>query len=84
MLGGKQPLENGYMYSVYMHGCAVLLCLVCLFDLACFLLPSFSSLIKTCIHVLNVTQHVQCTICTTDLYGYMYMYIVTHVVHTVP
>ena len=29
-------------------GCAVLLCLVCLFDLACFFLPSFSSLIKTC------------------------------------
>ena len=28
-------------------GCAVLLCLVCLFDLACFFLPSFSSLIKT-------------------------------------
>ena len=26
-------------------GCAVLLCLVCLFDLACFFLPSFSSLI---------------------------------------
>ena len=29
-------------------GCAVLLCLVCLFDLACFFVPSFSSLIKTC------------------------------------
>ena len=29
-------------------GCAVLLCLVCLFDLACFFLPSFSSLIQTC------------------------------------
>ena len=29
-------------------GCAVLLCRVCLFDLACFFLPSFSSLIKTC------------------------------------
>ena len=27
-------------------GCAVLLCLVCLFDLACFFLSSFSSLIK--------------------------------------
>ena len=26
-------------------GCAVLLCLVCLFDLACFFLSSFSSLI---------------------------------------
>ena len=32
-------------------GCAVLLCLVCLFDLACFFLPSFSSLIKTCTYV---------------------------------
>ena len=35
-------------------GCAVLLCLVCLFvclfDLACFFLSSFSSLIKTCIY----------------------------------
>ena len=27
-------------------GCAVLLCLICLFDLACFFLSSFSSLIK--------------------------------------
>ena len=32
------------------HRPAVLLCLVCLFDLACFFLSSFSSLIKTCIH----------------------------------
>ena len=39
--------------SMYMNtrkndclGCAVLLCLVCLFDLACFFLSSFSSLIK--------------------------------------
>ena len=32
-------------------GCAVLLCLVCLLDLACFFLPSFSSLIKTCISI---------------------------------
>ena len=29
-------------------GCAVLLCLVCLFDLACFFLSSFSSLICIC------------------------------------
>ena len=28
-------------------GCAVLLCLVCLFDLACFFFSSFSSLVKT-------------------------------------
>ena len=45
-------------------GCAVLLCLVvCLTLLACFFLPSFSSLIKTCIHV----HH-------NILYMYMYMY----------
>ena len=30
-------------------GCAVLLCLVCLFDLACFLLPSSSHLSLNCI-----------------------------------
>ena len=30
----------------------MLLCLVCLFDLACFFLPSFSSLIKTCVIIL--------------------------------
>ena len=41
-----------YMYSSFFLGklsdclgCAVLLCLVCLFDLACFFLSSFSSLI---------------------------------------
>ena len=33
---------------------AVLLCLVCLFDLACFFLPSFSSLIKTCTQTHNL------------------------------
>ena len=32
-------------------GCAVLLCLVCLFDLACFFLSSFSSLISIYVHV---------------------------------
>ena len=35
-------------------GCAVLLCLVCLFDLACFFLSSFSSLIK------NMYKHNTC------------------------
>ena len=36
-----------YIVSWFFHclGCAVLLCLVCLFDLACFFLSSFSSLI---------------------------------------
>ena len=37
------------MPVMYIHdclGCAVLLCLVCLFDLACFFLSSFSSLIN--------------------------------------
>ena len=37
-------------------GCAVLLCLVCLFDLACFFLPSFSSLIKKHVHVCSGFQ----------------------------
>ena len=56
-IGGLLASEvwgNTYMY-MYMYipvmctsdclGCAVLLCLVCLFDLACFFLSSFSSLI---------------------------------------
>ena len=34
-----------YMWKSDCLGCAVLLCLVCLFDLACFFLSSFSSLI---------------------------------------
>ena len=38
---------------------AVLLCVVCLFDLACFFLPSFSSLIKTCIIIMIQYVHVQ-------------------------
>ena len=40
-------LDTAHYYVSYMDclGCAVLLCLVCLFDLACFFLSSFSSLI---------------------------------------
>ena len=37
--------------------CAVLHCLVCLFDLACFFLPYFSSLIKTCIYMYMYVQY---------------------------
>ena len=62
-------VRRGTMYSVHVHctlqliflrksdclGCIVLLCLVCLFDLACFFLSSFSSLIKMC------TFYVPCT-----------------------
>ena len=50
-------------------GCVVLLCLVCLFDLACFFLSSFSSLIKnmyTCTCMYTYHYHV-----------YMYMYTCT-------
>ena len=50
---------NKYMYiymDMYCLGCAVLL-LPCLFDLACFFLPSFSSLIKTCTCFLSL-KHV--------------------------
>ena len=36
-------------------GCAVLLCLVCLFDLSCFFLSSFSSL-NTCIYSMDQLQ----------------------------
>ena len=41
-------------------GCAVLLCLVCLFDLACFILSSFSSLIKNMYiqHIYNVNMYI--------------------------
>ena len=38
-------------------GCAVLLCLVCLFDLACFFLSSFSSLIKTRTMYIQITAY---------------------------
>ena len=42
-------LDDMQYYDVHntacTRGCAVLLCLVCLFDLACFFLSSFSSLI---------------------------------------
>ena len=45
-LGGGN-LSSHYKYNnyMYMYMCAVLLCLVCLFDLDCFFLSSFSSLI---------------------------------------
>ena len=40
-----QVVERGTcIYIIIVRGCAVLLCLVCLFDLACFFLSSFSSL----------------------------------------
>ena len=50
MAMGLMIYDNMYMEShprQFFHclGCAVLLCLVCLFDLACFFLSSFSSLI---------------------------------------
>ena len=52
----------------------MLLCLVCLFDLACFFLSSFSSLIKTCrctdYGIYNVHVDVQ----TMVFIMYMYMY----------
>ena len=45
--GGREGGLNTYIPRQFFHclGCAVLLCLVCLFDLACFFLSSFSSLI---------------------------------------
>ena len=47
----RQTIENVHLRQLIFSrksdclGCAVLLCLVCLFDLACFFLSSFSSLI---------------------------------------
>ena len=51
----------------------MLLCLVCLFDLACFFLPFFSSLIKTYSYIVYRTpliwtplghDGIQCSVCT--------------------
>ena len=47
-------------------GCAVLLCLVCLFDLACYFLSSFSSLISK-----HVYTHIYIQ-CSTVLVEYLY------------
>ena len=42
----NQPRSKQFsIYVFILYTCAVLLCLVCLFDLACFFLSSFSSLI---------------------------------------
>ena len=62
-----------HMYThTYTHiGCAVLLCLVCLFDLAFFFLPSFSSLIKTCTFFYKCTYtHTHIHIPDVFLYWY--------------
>ena len=47
LYGVSTCIVHSYRDNVcYMYMCAVLLCLVCLFNLACFFLSSFSSLIK--------------------------------------
>ena len=45
--------------DVHVHGCAVLLCLVCLFDLACFFLSFFLliSHLKTCMRLVQCTMY---------------------------
>ena len=58
----RVPPEAAHFF--YCLGCAVLLCLVCFFDLACFFLSSFSSLI--CIHIYMY-------MCTWCIYMYIYM-----------
>ena len=63
-------------------GCTVLLCLVvCLFDLACFFLPSFSSLIKTCTRkaeqTSNLTQSCMCIL--VPKYTHVHVYACIHV-----
>ena len=47
----RVPPEVANFYDCL--GCAVLLCLVCLFDLACFFLPSFSHLSLKHVHVVQ-------------------------------
>ena len=77
-------------------GCAVLLCLVFLFDLACFFLSSFSSLIKTCIYIYiyYITVFVDMREATIlvitlisvevmDTFMRMYMYCQTHRMPTI-
>ena len=54
-----------YMY-MYMHVCCVAL-LCCLFDLACFFLPSFSSLIKTCTCISRWYMYILYTSCNVSL-----------------
>ena len=55
----SHPRQLIYLRKSDCLGCAVLLCLVCLLDLACFLLPSFSSLIKTCtVHIYSSIYYV--------------------------
>ena len=49
-LVGSNPRQLIFLRTSDCLGCAVLLCLVCLFDLACFYLPSFSSHKHVLIH----------------------------------
>ena len=51
----KDIVCGAYIYNVHV-GFAVLLRLVCLFDLTCFFLSSFSSLIKTCMYMYVTPQ----------------------------
>ena len=50
--------------QTFTHTCCFAL-FVCLFDFACFFLPSFSSLIKTCMYI------------CTNTYMYLYVYVYT-------
>ena len=61
--GSSFFLEKATALGVLCYSCLV----VCLFDLACFFLPSFSSLIKTCIHECMYTCTYACT-CTRNNY----------------
>ena len=64
----RVPPEAAHFFSRKSDclGYAVLLCLVCLFALACFFLSSFTSLIYI---------HLPCTSALEYMYMYMYMYI---------
>ena len=69
----KQGQTNKQSKAIHVHvlpGCAVLLCLVCLFvclfDLACFFLSSFSSLIKNMYSPVLITSFIKSTVCCVN------------------
>ena len=76
----SHPMQLIFLWKSDCLGCAVLLCLVCLFDLACFFLPSFSSLIKNMYAYVHEYMHMYMytCICTCiHVYTYMHVYMYT-------
>ena len=67
VLAGLPPLRIVVWRSKYMYMYAVLLCLVCLFDLACFFLSS----------LINNMYMYMCSACVLYNVMYMYMYVLS-------